>query len=129
MGLPRDRRMRRPEEFKQTLSRGRKAGDALLAIAAAHGAGPGPRFGLSVSKRTGGAVQRNRLKRRLKEALRQIGLTGPWSIVVTARPAAADARFDELRQSLRGLLTRLKVNDSLVADPAGGVRESSRRGE
>ncbi len=129
MGLPRDRRMRRAGEFKQTLLRGRKAGDALLAIAAVQSAGPGPKFGLSVSKRAGGAVARNRLKRRLKEALRQLGLTGSWSIVVTARPAAAEAQYDELCQSLRGLLTRLKVNDSPGTEPPGAARKGSRRGQ
>ena len=64
------------------------------------------RFGISTGRRLGGAVQRNRLRRRVREILRQIpNETGHgWDILIVARPASTNATFDELRSSLERLL-------------------------
>ena len=109
MGLPSGQRIRKPEQFRRVLTKGRKASDSLLTVAAAPHAGDGPCFGLSVSKRTGNSVERNRTKRRLREVLRLAGVADPVSIVVTARPTASGATFQELRDSASRLLLRLGV--------------------
>jgi ribonuclease P protein component len=64
------------------------------------------RFGISTGRRIGGAVQRNRVRRRLREILRRSpNDTGfGWDILVVARPPAAAASFDELRTALERLL-------------------------
>lgn len=66
------------------------------------------RIGFSVSKRVGGAVVRNRVKRRLREAVRVrlTSLTPGWDIVVSARPAAASAPFETLDAEIGALLQR-----------------------
>lgn len=53
---------------------------------------PGPRLGLSVSKKLGGAVVRNRVKRQLREAFAAVeqGLAHDYDYVLIARPAVAD---------------------------------------
>lgn len=55
-------------------------------------------MGLSVSRKVGGAVRRNRVRRRLREIFRSTRTTLPGGadIVVSARPAAAEAAFEEL---------------------------------
>ena len=64
------------------------------------------RFGISTGRRLGGAVRRNRVRRRLREILRQqpddrsLG----WDILIVARPAAVEASFEELRSALERLL-------------------------
>jgi ribonuclease P protein component len=67
--------------------------------------------GFSVSKRVGGSVVRNLVKRRLRESIRRdlSRLAPGWDIVITARPAAANATYDELRGELTRLLTRAKL--------------------
>jgi ribonuclease P protein component len=69
--------------------------------------GAGPRFGFTVTKKLGGAVVRNRIRRRLKEALRclepDVALPG-HDYVLIARAAASDLSFERLKQDLvRGL--------------------------
>lgn len=69
------------------------------------------RIGFSVSKRVGGAVVRNRVKRRLREAVRgRLTLLPPgWDIVISARPAAANADYATLDAELGELLERARL--------------------
>jgi ribonuclease P protein component len=67
-------------------------------------AGDGVRVGFAVNRAVGGAVVRNRVKRRLRAAVRQelqsLQRAGSWDIVVRATPRAADAAFDQLTTDL-----------------------------
>jgi ribonuclease P protein component len=64
------------------------------------------RFGISTGRRLGGAVRRNRVRRRFREILRQQpdDRGHGWDILIVARPAAVDASFEELRSALERLL-------------------------
>jgi ribonuclease P protein component len=70
---------------------------------------PRPRLGLSVSRRVGGAVARNRVRRRLRELFRRnrdlFGDRG-GDLVINARPSAVQASFAELRDEYRSLVER-----------------------
>ncbi len=64
-----------------------------------------PRFGFTVTKRSGGAVERNRIRRRLKEALRLLDplpARPGHDYVIVARPEALSMPF----QALQGELVR-----------------------
>ena len=65
----------------------------------------------SVSRRVGGAVVRNRVKRRLREVMRRmlVDITSGYDLVVTARPDAANATTATLEQELRALLRRARL--------------------
>jgi len=67
------------------------------------------RYGLSVSKRVGKAVTRNRVKRLLREVLRLTPLEPGWDIVFIARPRSASANYAELEKSVVGLLSRARL--------------------
>jgi ribonuclease P protein component len=69
------------------------------------------RFGIVASKRVGGAVIRNRVRRRLREICRlHRALLAPgWLVVVVAKPAAAGATFSELRDEWLILARRLPI--------------------
>jgi ribonuclease P protein component len=67
-----------------------------------------PRVGITVSSRVGNAVVRNRVRRRLREALRARfdRLTSGQDILVVARPASAAATWPELSDALDVALQR-----------------------
>lgn len=69
------------------------------------------RLGLSVSKKVGNAVVRNGLRRRLREIFMasSAGARGDLDLVVSARPAAAEASFDALREEFARALDKLDV--------------------
>jgi ribonuclease P protein component len=63
---------------------------------------------LSTPKSLGGAVQRNRVRRRLRELIRErIEAVGAgWDLLIIARPEAGAASYAELRDAVRSLLER-----------------------
>ncbi len=67
------------------------------------------RFGLTVSKRVGGAVTRNRVKRLLRENLVRLPVRPGFDLVIIARPAAADVSYKGVETSLRGLAGRARL--------------------
>ncbi len=73
------------------------------------------RYGFSVSKRVGKAVIRNRVKRWLREILRQTPIEPGWDIVFIARPAAAGAGYANLQKSVEGLLFQARLKLRMVS--------------
>jgi ribonuclease P protein component len=69
------------------------------------------RIGFSVSRRVGGAVVRNRVKRRLREIARNhLSHVAPgWDIVITARASAAEAEYRALAEDARETFSRAKL--------------------
>jgi ribonuclease P protein component len=61
-----------------------------------------------VSRKVGGAVQRNRARRRLRAALTLIDLPAGADIIVVGRSAALTMDFDELQGQMGSLIARLE---------------------
>ena len=85
------------------------------------------RVGLSTPRGLGGAVKRNRLRRRLREAIRvrHASIAPGWDLLVIARLEAAEASVDDLGAAFDRLLERCGVPRSSqgAATPAGtGMR-------
>ena len=64
------------------------------------------RYGFSVSRRVGKAVVRNRVKRLLREILRQTPLQPGWDIIFIVRSVAAKAKYVDLEKAVKDLLFR-----------------------
>jgi len=80
------------------------------------------RFGVSVGRALGGAVVRNRIRRRVREILRldREEIPSGWDIIVHPRASAANAEFARLREELIALLRN--------SIPASAVPSSGEQG-
>lgn len=120
---------RRPE-FLRVASKGRKWIGPGLVLQALHRRDPAIpetsiRFGLTASRKVGGAVQRNRARRRLRVLAREIlpaqGQPG-CDYVLIARTATIDRSFDALRSDLEKALRHLSrsahTTDATAKDPS-----------
>ncbi len=67
------------------------------------------RLGVVVSKKVGGAVVRNRAKRRIRAAVNIRALPPGWDVVVIARTSIQSAQYQDLERELRQLLVRAGV--------------------
>lgn len=67
------------------------------------------RYGFSVTKKVGNAVKRNRLKRLLREIMRQQLLKTGWDVVFIVRPQAVDADYHRLEESVTKLLAQAQL--------------------
>ncbi|MBV9311695.1 MAG: ribonuclease P protein component [Solirubrobacterales bacterium] len=121
-GRPRPGRARlsRSGDFDRVFRHGRSvAGRELVLYVFPRGDEEAPRLGLSVSRKIGGAVDRNLVKRLLREAFaaESHGLDAGTDAVVVAR---ADAKALAEREGLAGVRRALKELISVAA--AGGER-------
>jgi ribonuclease P protein component len=116
----RESRLRSSQDFQRVRRRGRRQQGQWLTLTYARraetpdapaAASLPARIGFSVNKRVGGAVKRNRVKRRLREAVRRrLWKTQPgWDMIFIARPEAADADYADLANEAHDLLIRARL--------------------
>lgn len=105
-------RLRRSTEFAATVRHGARAGRDTVVVHCRASSDPGTRVGFVVSRAVGGAVVRNRVRRRLRGVVVEQRATLPQGadVVVRALPPASTARYE-----------------ALAADVASALRSAARR--
>jgi len=107
IGFPRSGRLLRHADFERVYKQGRRHFSATMTVfylartAETEGSSkpihklltPGPRVGFTVGKALGGAVVRNRMKRRLREAVRLARVAGAVDVVINPKKSLLVAEF------------------------------------
>jgi len=111
--MQRPLRLRRQEDFARLRTSGRVWRHPFVILSVAPNALPHNRYGFITGKRLGNAVQRNRVRRLLREAVRQAhpGLQEGYDMVFIARGAIAGQPFVSVQDAVVTLLRRAGLWD------------------
>jgi ribonuclease P protein component len=103
-GFPRSARILQHAEFELVYKLGKRHfGPHMTVFYLLRESGEGMRIGFTVSKKLGGAVDRNRMRRRLREAVRLHGLPAEIKadVVMNPKRSSLTAQFDEIQAAVR----------------------------
>lgn len=118
--LPVKRRFRltRSTDFKRVRSEGKSYAHPLVVLVASRSEADVTRVGVSASRSMGGAVQRNRAKRLLREAMRPLLPSAPagWDVILIARAPLLQAQFQDVKAAVQVLLRRAGLPKQLPDD-------------
>ena len=126
--MERKYRLRLSVDFQRTRREGKAWTDHLMVLCALPNDLTYSRFGFAASKRIGKAVDRNRARRRMREAVRLCRgtLAEGWDMVFVARPPIALATYAEIVRAIEKLLSQANLRKSRLLN---GDDESSRAAE
>ncbi|MCY4022710.1 MAG: ribonuclease P protein component [Anaerolineaceae bacterium] len=110
-------RLRDGADFRSARRSGRRYGSKLMRIHVSRGRCAHNRYGLVAGRQVGGAVQRNRVRRLLREALRRLdpGLLQGHDLVIVAHTALVGMAGSGVERELQRLLRKAGLYPGKVA--------------
>jgi len=104
--------LKKNHEFKRLYNKGKSAASQCAVVYCRRNGRSENRLGVTVSTKLGGAVQRNRIRRRLKEIYRlnEDNLLPGYDIVIVARMRSRFAGYRELESSVVSLFSKLNLH-------------------
>ena len=98
-------------EFKRLYNRGKSSASQYVAVYFKPSGTEFNRLGITVSGKIGGAVARNRIRRRLKEIYRlnEKNLKPGFDIVIAARRKCISANYNEIEASVMAVFRKLNL--------------------
>lgn len=109
LAFPKGRRLLRPAEFRQVYEKGSRVNSALFAAFCLQTGEPRPaRLGFTTPRAVGKSHDRNRMRRRVREALRLRlpSLAPGWDIVINPRRALLSAPLADLQHQIQRVVDR-----------------------
>ncbi len=136
-GFPKGVRLLRHADFERVYQQGRRHfSPSMTVFFLEREAAGGPRVGLTVGKVLGGAVARNRIKRRMREAIRThlSPLTANVDVVINPKKSAAVLETEKLQAEIerafaavqqgKGVITPSRAKAARDGDPGKGFAAS-----
>ena len=113
------RTLKKNSDFRRLYSRGKSAVNPYMAVYCRRNRGGENRLGYTVSTKLGGAVVRNRVRRRFREIvrLREPSLKQGWDIVIVARARAVGAEYARLDAAFLGACKALDLVKDKESEP------------
>ncbi|MDP8982233.1 MAG: ribonuclease P protein component [Acidobacteriota bacterium] len=111
LGFPKSARILKSADFRKVYAEGARISGpcfAAFCLAVQRPEGEGPRLGFTVPRAFGRAVSRNRVKRRLRDALRRRlpEIDPRWDVVINPRRLALEASPQDIQRSLDRLISQ-----------------------
>jgi ribonuclease P protein component len=104
-------RLTRSTDFKRVRRVGKSYAHPLVVLIVTPAEPDGLRFGIAAGKSVGGAVQRNRAKRLLREAVRHFlaNIQPGWDVVLLARQSTGEAALEDVQTAMRLVFRRAGI--------------------
>ncbi len=95
-------------QFRFVYNKGKSSANKYLVIFVVKNSGETNRLGISISKKVGKSVVRNRIRRRIKESYRSLedNIKVGYDIVFLARQGANGSEYNDIHRSIKSLLNR-----------------------
>ena len=109
--MQRKYRLTRSTDFKRVRRTGKSYAHPFVVLVVQASEVSKARVGVTAGRSVGGAVQRNRAKRLLREAMRPLltDLHPGWDLILIARPALLTKSLQDIRRILTGLLRHAQI--------------------
>ena len=104
--MNRKNRLTSTTEFRRVRRTGKSYAHPLVLLIASQSAGEQARYGVTASRAVGGAVRRNRAKRRMRAAMHDFELNPGKDLILVARPGLDEAPWLELVEAVGILLKK-----------------------
>ncbi|MBK5290183.1 MAG: ribonuclease P protein component [Acidobacteriia bacterium] len=115
--FPKSTRLLKRSDFRRVYDHGQRLGNSMFAVfflrrETGPEAAPEPRIGFTVPKAVGKSVERNRIRRRMREAIRLElwRLDSGVDLVFHPRRLVLDAAFDQLRRQVERAFTKCRTS-------------------
>jgi len=104
--MNRKNRLTSTTEFRRVRRTGKSYAHPLVLLIASPSIGEYPRYGVTANRAVGGAVRRNRAKRRMRAALQEFELSPEKDLILMARPGLDEAPWSKLVAAVNNLLKK-----------------------
>lgn len=111
IGVERRLRLTRSADFQRVRRIGKTFPHPLIVLVVVSNDLPTTRFGVVAGRTVGTSVKRNRAKRLIRAALRELvaSIEPGWDMIIIARRPMSDSNFHETLEALKFVLTRARV--------------------
>jgi ribonuclease P protein component len=129
--FPRTAKLLKHSDFQRVYKSGKRHFSGLMTVfflPRLEAEAAGPRIGITVSRALGGAVERNRIKRRMREAIRlhRTGISASMDVVFNPKKSVERAAFNDVEQEVTRAFEVIEKAAARIAGPKGQIQSKER---